>query len=142
MKRSLFILVVEDNPDHQLLIGYSLRASIPQAEPVFKATASETLLYLESCWENQSLFPKLVLLEVNLPHPEIGWQLLKEIRTRYARLPVLVLSSYQGPDYVQQAYELGAHSFIEKPLNLSDWENHFQALGAYWLGVVTLADKY
>ena len=133
--------MIEDNPDHQLLIGYSLRASIPQIEPVFAATADEALEYLNKCLMGYSPFPELVLLDVNLPQPEMGWQLLKQLRTGHPCLPVLVLSGNHEPHFVQRAYELGAHSFLAKPHNLEGWEMQFQILRIYWLGIVTLPSR-
>ena len=139
MNRSLFILVVDANPDHQLLIGYSLRASTPRTEPVFKATADEALTYLETCAAGQTPFPQLVLLDIHLPQPESGWQLLKGLKMRYPCLPAIVLSTDDEANYVRKAYELGANSFIAKPHNIEFWEGHFQILLVYWLGVVTLS---
>ena len=138
MSRSLFILVVEDNTDHQLLIGYSLRASIPQAEPIFVSTAEKALSYLDECIVGKKPFPKLCLLGIKQPPPESAWYLLRELRKRYPCLPVLVLSAQENPDCIRQAYELGAHSFLTKPHNLEGWEIQFKLLSIYWLGVVTL----
>ncbi len=81
-KRSLPILVVDDNSDHQLLIGYSLRASIPEAEPIFTTTAEETLRYLNECLIKSMRFPQLVMLDLYLPKADNGWRLLTELRTR------------------------------------------------------------
>lgn len=138
MNRSSFVLVIEANSDHQLLIGYSLRASVVSTEPVFIATAEETIRYLDECSSGQSPFPQLVLLDIHLPQPDQGWQLLTYLKTRYRHLPVLVLSSDCEPDQISQAYELGANSFIAKPVRLEYWEGHFRILLLYWLGVVTL----
>jgi CheY-like chemotaxis protein len=138
MNRSFFILVVEDNPDHQLLIGYSLRASIPQAEPVFVSLAEEALSYLDECFIGKKPFPKLCLLGIKQPPPESAWYLLKQLRKRYPCLPVLVLSAQEDSDCIRLAYELGAHSFLTKPRDLEGWEVQFKLLTIYWLGVVTL----
>ena len=142
VNRSISILVVERNVDHQLLIGYSLRASIAQTEPVFSTTVEETLRYLAECTVGKKPFPKLVLLGIYLPDLQTGWLLLKEIRMHYPCLPVLVLSDYNDSDFVQHTYERGAHSVIAKPRTLQDWKVQFQIIGIYWLGTVTLASKY
>lgn len=122
MNRSFVILIIEENPDQQLVIGYSLRASVSQAEPVFTTTAEETLQYLYQCANDRLPCPKLVLFDTHPSQQEGGWQLLKELRTHYPRLPVLILSDYQGQDFIKQSYELGAHSFIVKPQTLEGWE--------------------
>lgn len=136
--KSFPLLVVEDNKDHQLLIGYSLRAKIPLAQPVFASSVKEALIHLKITFGIQEDFPQLVLLDLYLPDPALGWQLLKDIRTHYPRLPVIILSSHHDADVVETAYELGAHSFINKPMDLDEWEYYFRVLNEYWLGTVTL----
>lgn len=132
------ILVIEDNLDHQLLIGYSLRAALPQVEPVFVSSPEEALTYLEQTLNQEKCLPKLAFLDLYLPKIEAGWQLLKDIRALYPFLPLLVLSAHQDQGHALQAYCLGAHSFIAKPLTLSSWETCFQQLGTYWFETVTL----
>lgn len=136
--RTLPVLVVEDNSDHQVLIEHSLQKTIPQAKPVFLATADEATAYLAKHSTDKANFPNVVLLDIYLPRPEIGWQLLKEIRRRYPFLPTLVLSADGHPDTVKAAYDLGAHSFLEKPLTLQDWETLFDTVRDYWMLTVTL----
>lgn len=136
--KSFPLLVVEDNMDHQLLIAYSLRAKIPLAQPVFASNVKEALTYLEITFDKQEDFPQLVLLDLYLPDSTLGWQLLKDIRTRYPRLPVIMLSSHHDATVVETAYELGVHSFINKPMALDEWEQYFRVLNEYWLGTVTL----
>ncbi|WP_425290944.1 response regulator [Spirosoma linguale] len=133
------MLVVEANPDHHLLIGYSCQVNKFQVKPVFATTAEEALEYLEIYANDKQLFPQLVLLDLLVPRPEKGLQLIKDIRAVYPRLPVVVLSQHQDHDDIQRAYDMGANSFIAKPLNLLDWEEHFQILLSYWLTVVTLS---
>jgi CheY-like chemotaxis protein len=140
--RFLPILVVEDNPDHQHLILHSLQHRLPEAQPVFTSSMEETLAYLTQCANVRGSFPQLVLLDIHLPKPEQGWQLLKELKVRYPRLPVLALSAHQDADTIRQAYELGIHSFLAKPLVLPDWERYFAVLRTYWLDVVTLPPAY
>ncbi|GAB2544986.1 response regulator [Spirosoma aerophilum] len=132
------MLVVEDNEDHQLLISYSLKAKMPLSQPVFASSVEEALDHLLLTASQPDDFPKLVLLDLFVPEAALGWQLLKDIRRRYARLPVIVLSSYHDSEIVEKSYELGAHSFISKPLNLDGWEHYFKVLNDYWLGTVTL----
>lgn len=111
---------------------------MPESEPTFSASAEEALAYLDKCAAKEARLPQLVLLDLHLPQPEIGWQLLQELRARYPALPIVVLSAYHDSEAVRQAYQLGAHSFIGKPFNRQDWKAHFEILRTYWLDVVTL----
>lgn len=132
------LLVIEDNKDHELLIAYSLRAKIPQAQPVFAHTTQEALIHLVLTGTDPKAFPRLVLLDLYVPNVSQGWATLTEIRKQYRLLPVIILSSYQDDDLVKRAYELGANSFLVKPTSLDEWESTFQMLDEYWFGTTTL----
>lgn len=138
-KVSFPLLVVEDNEDQQLVICYCLRAKIPQAEPVFAATAQETLSYLKSSFALQRDIPRLVFLDLSLPDLTDGFTLLSQLRTQYPLLPVIILSSQSEPVVINKSYQLGAHSFLAKPQSLDEWEILFQSINEYWLGTVTLS---
>ncbi len=134
------LLVVEDNKDHQLLIGYCLRAKIPQAEPIFASTVQETLTFLKIAFAHQKTFPRLAILDLYLPRLTDGLELLNQLRTRYPLLPVIILSSQPDQSLVNKAYQLGAHSFLGKPQSLEEWEHQFQSLKDYWFNTVTLSN--
>ena len=138
-RSSIPLLVVDKNKDHQLLIGYCLRTKIPQVEPTFAMTTQEALSFLKRSSNQQESFPKLVLLDLSLPETMNGFALLEEIRIRYPLLPVIILNSEQDQPLINKAYQLGAHSFLGKPLSLEEWENHFQVIKEYWLWTVTLS---
>ena len=138
-RSSIPLLVVDKNKDHQLLIGYCLRAKIPQVEPTFATTTQDALSFLKRSSNQRENFPKLILLDLSLPKTIQGFALLEEIRTLYPFLPVIILSSEQDQPLINKAYQLGAHSFLGKPLSLEEWENHFQMIKEYWLWTVTLS---
>ena len=138
-RSSIPLLVVDKNKDHQLLIGYCLRTKIPQVEPTFATTTQDALTFLKHSSDQQENFPKLLLLDPSLPKTIHGFALLEEIRIRYPLLPVIILSSEQDQPLVNKAYQLGAHSFMGKPLSLEEWENHFQLIKEYWFWTVTLS---
>lgn len=132
------ILVVEDNADHQILIGRALSLSFPQARLVFSDTAQQALAYLQSSLTQQAPLIRLVLLDIYLPRAESGWQLLTTIRTDYPLLPVVAFSAQQTPDDVKRAYQLRVHSFLAKPLIVDEWSRYFETLRIYWMETVTL----
>ncbi len=132
------LLVVEDNRDHQVLIDYGLRAKMSQAKPTFVITPKEALLHLHLAADNPIIFPRLVLMDLNLPVEELGWQLLNQIRLRYPGLPIIMLSGQQDDEAVSQAYDLGVSSFLAKPNGVDGWEAIFRMLNDYWLNTVIL----
>jgi CheY-like chemotaxis protein len=137
-RNAFTVLVIEDNPDHQSLIGMSLQKSFPEAKSVFMDSAQQALDHLNHFSGCSNDFPRLVLLDVYLPQPELGWHLLSTLRARYQRLPVIVFSAHYEPQAIRTAYDLGAHSFISKPGTGQEWATYFDSLANYWLRTVTL----
>ena len=142
LHQPLSILVVEPNPDHHLLVGYSCKVNKFQVSPVFATDPLSALSHLDKHTASKNLFPKLVLLDLFLPDPDRGLMFLKQVKKKYPRLPVIILSSQQTEQYIQQVYDVGANSFISKPTTLEGWEKQFKVLLAYWFDVVTLAPVY
>ena len=142
VNRAIHILVIEANPLHQVLIDSGLRLSSPRAKPTLVTTLAAAIHYLHQCATSQLAPPKLVMLGVDTSLRESDWQLLRELRTRYCLLPVLILSAYVDPDFIRQVYDLGAHSFIAKPRRPKEWELQLKSLAFYWLEIVTLPRAY
>ncbi len=134
------ILVVEDNRDQQVLIRYALQQSIADVQPICVESAEEAIAYLDACVAKQLDLPKLVLLDLYLPDAEQGWELLRQLKAYPARqgLPVVVLSVSNAEEDVQRSYDLGANSYITKPLEYEQWLSYFQTMRQYWWETVTL----
>lgn len=139
--KSVSLLVIEDNEDHQLLIGYSLKAKVPRANPVFAHTAQEALRHLQFTCTDPEAFPQLVFLDLFLPDLSEGWELLTDLKKDYPLLPIIVLSSSKDTDIIRQAYVLGAHSFLRKPSSLDEWESTFRTLNEYWFNLISLPSR-
>jgi CheY-like chemotaxis protein len=117
-----------------------LREQAPHVRPLFTDNVHDALAHLKVlCEDKIAEFPRLVLLDLNVPSLTHGWHALTQLRTLYPWLPVLAMSS-GSPDQgvVKKAYELGAFSFLAKPLELEEWESLFHYITHYWLSVVTL----
>jgi CheY-like chemotaxis protein len=134
------ILVVEDNPDQQVLIRYALQQSIAEVQPICVDRADEAISYLDACVAKQLDLPNLVLLDLYLPDAEQGWELLRQLKEYPAqqRLPVVVLSMSNAEEDVQRSYDLGANSYIAKPLDYEQWLTYFHAMRQYWWETATL----
>ncbi|MBO0937922.1 response regulator [Fibrella sp. HMF5335] len=137
------VLVVEDNPDHQVLLRYVIQRSLTNTTPVFTDSADQAVAYLDSCVTNDLAPPKLVLLDLYLPKAEYGWQFLRHVKQMPAtmRPPVVVLSVSREEDDIAQAYQLGASSFISKPIGQAEWLTYFETIRRYWWETVTLPNQ-
>jgi two-component system response regulator len=79
-------------------------------------------------------FPKVILLDIQMPKVN-GMEVLKEIKAdpRTQPIPVVILTSSKEHPDVQRCYELGANSYIVKPVNFEGFAESIRNLGFYWL---------
>jgi two-component system response regulator len=78
--------------------------------------------------------PQIVLLDLKLPRLD-GMEVLRRIRAdeRTKLLPVIVLTSSQQEEDVARSYELGANSYVRKPVDFAEFTEAVRQLGLYWL---------
>jgi CheY-like chemotaxis protein len=83
--------------------------------------------------------PGLILLDLNMPRKD-GLEALDEIKADpdLRRIPVVVLTTSKAEEDVVRSYELGASSFITKPVSFTGLVEVVRALGTYWLEIVEL----
>ncbi len=125
------ILLVEDDPDHELLTIRALKKSNIANEVRVARDGEEAVNLL--CGSNP-IRPQVVLLDLKLPKLD-GLEVLRRIRecTSTQTLPVVVLTSSDEERDVVRSYQLGVNSYIRKPVNFSDFAEATRQLGMYWL---------
>lgn len=125
------ILLVEDDPDHELLTIRALKKS-NIANDVRVARDGEEAIHL--LFGPDPVRPQVILLDLKLPKVD-GLEVLRRIResdtTRM--LPVVVLTSSDEERDVVRSYQLGVNSYIRKPVNFNDFAEATRQLGMYWL---------
>lgn len=86
--------------------------------------------------------PGLILLDLNMPRKD-GREALKEIKANpeLRKIPVVVLTTSQEEEDILRTYDLGASSFITKPVGFESLVKVVDALGYYWFQVVRLPDQ-
>jgi DNA-binding response OmpR family regulator len=125
------ILLVEDDPDHELLTIRALKKS-NIANDVRVAHDGEEAINL--LFGEDAIRPQVILLDLKLPKVE-GLEVLRRIRESDATrmLPVVVLTSSDEERDIVRSYKLGVNSYIRKPVNFSDFAEATRQLGMYWL---------
>ena len=80
--------------------------------------------------------PRLILLDLKMPGVD-GIEVLTEIKadTRTRRIPVVIMTSSQEESDVAKSYDLGANSYVVKPLDFSTLVNVARGAGFYWLAI-------
>jgi two-component system response regulator len=135
MKRSTLILLVDDNPDDVELTVRAFRRSACASEIIALADGEAALTFLfETATTDPDRVPSVVLLDLKMPRVD-GHDVLRamraDARTKY--IPVVVLSSSGEPSDIARSYELGANSFIQKPVDFDTFVDTAQQLSRYWL---------
>lgn len=131
---SKIILLVEDNPDDQMLTIRALEKNNIANEIVLAADGQEALDYLfaEGPYQDRdaSSQPEVVLLDLKLPKID-GMEVLKRMRAdeRTRRIPVVVLTSSDEELDILTSYDYGANSYIRKPVDFTEFTEAVHHLG-------------
>ena len=132
------ILLVEDNDDDVQLTMRALRLHRLANRVVVVGDGADALDYLfcrgAYAGRDRKDLPQLVLLDLKLPKVD-GLEVLTQIRQepRIKRLPVVILTSSNTEVDVAKSYDLGANSYIRKPVDFSQFMYAVNSLGLYWL---------
>ena len=130
------ILLVEDNPRDEALTQRALKKSNIVNKVVVARDGVEALDQLFGNEEKgiQPLTPQLILLDLKLPRIN-GLQVLERMRSneRTKRLPVVVFTSSNEEEDLINSYNLGANSYVRKPVEFEKFLEATKQLGLYWL---------
>lgn len=138
MDKERTILLVEDNPDDELLTLLAFKDNDITNEVAIARDGAEALEYLSGTGKyagrDISLLPQVVLLDLKLPKID-GLEVLNQIRSNENTklLPVVILTSSKEETDMVKSYELGANSYIQKPVDFEQFSEAIKQLGLYWL---------
>jgi two-component system response regulator len=138
--RDKVILLVEDNPDDELLTLRALKKSGVISEVVVARDGVEALDYLfatgEHAGRDLSVMPQLILLDLKLPRID-GLEVLRRLRAdeRTRLLPVVILTSSKEMQDLLDGYGSGANSYVRKPVNFEQFVRAVEQLKLYWLSL-------
>ena len=125
------ILLVEDDPDHELLTIRALKKSNIANDVRVARDGAEAI---ELLFGEAPIKPQVILLDLKLPKVE-GLEVLRRIResAETRMLPVVVLTSSDEERDLVRSYQIGVNSYIRKPVNFTDFAEATRQLGMYWL---------
>ena len=137
------LLLVEDNPDDELLTCRALKKYSEFNCVDVANDGIEALEYLSIHTElpssgiNKSppdVLPDLILLDLKMPRLN-GHEFLKYVRgnARTAHIPIIILTTSNEEKDITVSYELGANSFLRKPVNFLDFAKVIEQVSHYWL---------
>jgi two-component system response regulator len=130
------LLLVEDNPDDEALTLRALRRSKVDARIEVARDGAEAIERLLGKPGGEPPLPRpaVVLLDLKLPKID-GLEVLRRLRAdaRTRSLPIVILTTSKEDRDVVAGYDLGANSYVRKPVDSAEFAEAIRQLGAYWL---------
>lgn len=140
------ILMADDDEDDCMLAREALVESRLANDLHFVRDGEELLDYLYRRGQytdpNTSPHPGLILLDLNMPKKD-GREALEEIKAdpQLRHIPIIVLTTSKAEEDIYRSYDLGANSFITKPVTFSGLVEVMKTIGKYWFEIVELPLK-
>jgi len=132
------ILLVEDNPDDEALTLRALKKNNIRNEVVIARDGVEAVDYLfgtgAHAGRDLSIMPPVILLDLKLPKMD-GFEVLERFRySEFTRsLPAVILTTSSEDQDRIRGHDLGANSFVRKPVEFDKFIEALRQLGLYWL---------
>jgi len=140
MKKSL-ILVAEDDMDDRFLLQTAFSESGDQEVLAFVENGMEVLDYLNAIAEkgDEHAFPELIILDLNMPKKN-GKEVLAEIKqsSLFKKIPVIIYTTTKNEIEVKKCYELGANTYIVKPITFEALREVVSSIRTYWLSTASM----
>ena len=138
MHEQQVILLVEDNADDEALTMRALKKNNITNKIVVARDGVEALDYLfargSHAARDTGVQPAVILLDLKLPKLD-GFEVLRALRAdiRTKLLPVVILTSSKEQQDIANGYNLGANSYVRKPVDFQQFVEAVRQLGLYWL---------
>ncbi|HEY9750538.1 MAG TPA: response regulator [Allocoleopsis sp.] len=144
--KPITILMADDDEDDRMLAQEALEECRLANDLHFVVDGEELLDYLyhrgKFTAPCQSPRPGLILLDLNMPRKD-GREALQEIKADadLRQIPIVVLTTSQAEEDIYRTYDLGANSYITKPVTFESLVEVMKILGRYWFEIVELPSE-
>lgn len=140
---NLQILIAEDDADDRYLIGTAFSEKGYSEKIDFVENGVELLNYLDnintSTLGDEKNFPCVILLDLNMPKKD-GREALKELKQHpvFKKIPVIVFTTTKNEIEIKRCYELGANSYVVKPLTFDELLMVVENIRSYWFKTASI----
>ena len=137
------ILIAEDDADDRYLMKSALEETGITGEVEYVENGVELINYLESLGKEKDgpIYPKFILLDLNMPKMD-GREVLKKMKSHeeYRKIPIIVFSTTKNQMEVKRCYDLGANTYVVKPVSYETLVSTIKQICTYWFNTATLID--
>ena len=144
MTRSVRVLVAEDNEDHLFLTTRALKQTNHglrlEVQGVRDGEEALDFFYRRGKFENAER-PHLLLLDLKMPKVD-GLQVLERLKSdpELRSVPVVVLTSSDRPEDVEETYRRGGNSYVTKPVTPNGMRDGLREITDYWMNVAAIPE--
>lgn len=141
--RAITILMADDDADDRMLAKDALEESRVANDLRFVEDGEELTDYLfrRGKFSDPAISPRpgLILLDLNMPRKD-GREALREIKAHpdLRHIPIIIMTTSKAEEDIYRSYDLGANSFITKPVTFERLVDLMKVLGKYWIELVEL----
>ena len=132
------VLLVEDNPDDVVMIREAFEQSLAPIQLYLVSTGEQAIKFVRRT-DPAAPRPSIILLDLHLPIGD-GLAVLADLKSdpEYLSIPIVVLTTSQAPDDIEQCYALHANAYIVKPSDFDGFAAVIQQIATCFLGLVSL----
>jgi CheY-like chemotaxis protein len=136
-------LVAEDDSDDRFLLQTAFKEKGYDDKVEFVENGVELFEFLDKIQENKTghnNYPYFILLDLNMPKKD-GREVLKEIKQHptFKKIPIVVFTTTRNENEIRRCYELGANTYIVKPVSFEGLLKVVENIRTYWSQTATIA---
>lgn len=138
---SASILIADDDADDRYLLETAFYEQGYRDKIEFVDNGVEVLNYLSNIKagnSSQKYYPKFILLDLNMPKKD-GREVLREVKANpdFKMIPVIVFTTTKSENEIKRCYELGANTYIIKPVSFDGLLSVVENIRSYWLNTAS-----
>jgi CheY-like chemotaxis protein len=140
----LFILIAEDDADDRFLFKTAFEEKGYHDQIEFVENGIELWKFLQEIADkipSEKIYPSFILLDLNMPKKD-GREVLREIKQHpeFKKIPVVVFTTTNSENEVKRCYELGANTYVVKPVSFDSLLKVVEEIRMYWQNAATITD--